>query len=245
MDSNGRFFIFKTFESRFGEKFPKSALFYCKNLSQSFWRFFVRYAELVEIKYLDWFGFFLFLFILLKRKDGDANEENHIQCSAESQGLQLRAMQIEVEKVIFLYGKRFEQMRDHPLDDAPEIMESRDLMYREGNIAHCILVLDANGDDGILVEAEGADYARKSEFFSNARAIIEQSEFTAGERQLHAGLHNRAVPRVEVAGLSDAQLYKQAGNAVTVSVVEAIAGNLLQFDKEVFNAQSCNQHHRL
>ena len=94
-------------------------------------------------------------------------------------------MQIEVEKAIPLYGKRFEQMRDHPLEDAPEIIENRDLMYREGNTAHCILFLDANGIDGILVEAEGADYARKSEFISNARAIIEQSELTHGERQLH------------------------------------------------------------
>ena len=32
-------------------------------------------------------------------------------------------MQIEVEKIIPLYGKRFEQMRDHPLEDAPEIIE--------------------------------------------------------------------------------------------------------------------------
>ena len=47
-------------------------------------------------------------------------------------------MQIEVEKVIFLYGKRFEQMRDHPLDDCPEIIENRDLMYMEGNTAHCM-----------------------------------------------------------------------------------------------------------
>jgi hypothetical protein len=37
-------------------------------------------------------------------------------------------MQIEVEKVISLYGKRFEQMRDHPLEDTPEINENRDLM---------------------------------------------------------------------------------------------------------------------
>ena len=40
-----------------------------------------------------------------------------------------KPMQIEVEKVIPLYGKRFEQMRDHPLEDAPEIIENRDLMY--------------------------------------------------------------------------------------------------------------------
>ena len=80
--------------------------------------------------------------------------------------------QIEVEKVIPLYGKRFEQMRDHPLEDAPEIIENRDLMYMEGNTAHCILFLDANGNDGILVEAEGADYARKSEFIFNARVYV-------------------------------------------------------------------------
>ena len=35
-----------------------------------------------------------------------------------------KPMQIEVEKVIPLYGKRFEQMRDHPLDDCPEIIEN-------------------------------------------------------------------------------------------------------------------------
>ena len=108
-------------------------------------------------------------------------------------------MQIEVEKVISLYGKRFEQMRDHPLEDAPEIIENRDLMYMEGNTAHCILFLDANGRDGILVEAEGADYARKSEFISNARAIIEQSEFTHGERQLHAELRGMADRIAELA----------------------------------------------
>ena len=39
--------------------------------------------------------------------------------------------------------------------------------------------------------------------------------------------------KVEAAGLSDAQLYKQAGNAVTVNVVEALARNLLKFDKDM------------
>ena len=97
-------------------------------------------------------------------------------------------MQIEVEKIIPLYEKRFAQMKNHPLDDCPEIIENRDLMYMEGNTAHCILFLDANGIDGILVEAEGADYARKSQFIPNARAIIEANDITAGERQLHAEL---------------------------------------------------------
>ena len=36
-----------------------------------------------------------------------------------------KPMQIEVEKVIPLYGKRFDQIRDLPLEDAPEIMKNR------------------------------------------------------------------------------------------------------------------------
>ena len=108
-------------------------------------------------------------------------------------------MQIEVEKIIPLYGKRFEQMKNHPLDDCLEIIENRELMYMEGNTAHCILFLDANGRDGILVEAEGAGYARKSQFIPNARAIIDQSEFTYGECQLHAELKAMADRIAELA----------------------------------------------
>ena len=59
-DLNGRFFIFKRNESRFGEKFPNTALFYCEKLSQSFRRFLVRYAEPVESHYSRLVRHFLF-----------------------------------------------------------------------------------------------------------------------------------------------------------------------------------------
>ncbi len=39
--------------------------------------------------------------------------------------------------------------------------------------------------------------------------------------------------KVREAGMSDAQLYKLAGNAVTVNVIEAIGRNLIEFDKEI------------
>ena len=197
-DLNGRFFIFKRTRSRFGRKIPKSAPFYCEKLSQSFRRFLVRYAELIGIKYLDWFGFFIspthyIESEMMPMKKITFNAPlNHKAYSYEP-------MQIEVEKIIPLYGKRFEQMRDHPLEDAPEIIENRDLMYMEGNTAHCILFLDANGNDGILVEAEGSDYARKSQFIPNARAIVEANDITAGEHQLHAELKAMADRIAELA----------------------------------------------
>jgi len=139
-------------------------------------------------------------------------------------------MQIEVEKIIPLYGKRFEQMRDHPLEDAPEIIDNKDLMYMEGGTAHCILFLDANGSDGILVEAEGSDYARKSQFISNARAIIEANDITAGEQQLHqemkkmadkiAGLAHRGEHHIYFGNLHESEIIK---SLIVKSVAEMLS----------------------
>lgn len=92
-------------------------------------------------------------------------------------------MQIEVEKVITLYGKRFEQMRDQSLEDATEIIENRDLMYCEENNAHCVLFLDGKGSDGILVEAEGADYLNGKEL---VQQIYDEARITASDKEKEA-----------------------------------------------------------
>lgn len=94
----------------------------------------------------------------------------------------------------------------------------------------------------------------KEEVYQNGRRIKEPNEpmftLTVVDRHgiVHQGRIRRLMPiecwrlqgfttkqfrKAEVTGLSDAQLYKQAGNAVTVNVVEAIARNLLKFDKEM------------
>lgn len=94
----------------------------------------------------------------------------------------------------------------------------------------------------------------KEEVYQNGRRVKEPNEpmftLTVVDRHgiVHQGRIRRLMPiecwrlqgftteqfrKVEAAGLSDAQLYKQAGNAVTVNVVEAIARNLLKFDEEV------------
>ena len=68
-DLNGRFFIFKRNESRFGRKIPKSALFYPEKLSQSFWRFLVRYAEPVESHYSRLVRHFCFPLYIYKERE--------------------------------------------------------------------------------------------------------------------------------------------------------------------------------
>ena len=67
----------------------------------------------------------------------------------------------------------------------PEIAQHRDLMYMAEGVAHCLLFVDSKTGDGLLVEAEGYDYARNSHFVPNAKAILENNEITNEERQLH------------------------------------------------------------
>lgn len=100
-----------------------------------------------------------------------------------------KTREIIVEKVITLYGRSFSELKDHPLRDNPYIAQNRELMYIDSNdTAHCLLMVDSDSGDGILVESEGSSYARKSQFISNARALVENSELTVSEQKLHKSL---------------------------------------------------------
>jgi len=70
----------------------------------------------------------------------------------------------------------------------PEIAQHKDLMYMAEGVAHCLLFVDSKTGDGLLVEAEGYDYARNSHFVPNAKAILENNEITNEERQLHRSI---------------------------------------------------------
>lgn len=97
--------------------------------------------------------------------------------------------EIIVEKVVTLYGRDFSELKDHTMRDDPYISANRDLMYIDSNdVAHCLLLVDYDSGDGILVESEGSSYARKSQFIPNARALVENNELTASEQKLHNSL---------------------------------------------------------
>ena len=49
------------------------------------------------------------------------------------------------------------------------------------------------------------------------------------------GFTDEQFNKVQAIGMSDAQLYKQAGNAVTVNVIEALAKFILEIEKESEN----------
>ena len=108
---------------------------------------------------------------------------------------------------------------------------------------------------GILVEEEPRAIINpfKEKTRQNGRRIKEPNEpmftLTVTDRHgiVHRGRIRRLMPlecwrlqaftdeqfrKVQESGMSDAQLYKLAGNAVTVNVIEAIGRNLLEFDNE-------------
>ena len=108
--------------------------------------------------------------------------------------------EVEVEKVITLYGRQFEEMKEFVLNDNPWIKEYSDLMYIDSNdVAHCLLFIDNETGDGILVEAEGCGYARKSQFVPKARALLESNELTEAETRLHESLKEIADKIAELA----------------------------------------------
>lgn len=80
--------------------------------------------------------------------------------------------QCQVEKVVELSAEEFDDLLVCPLKDRAFIKENNALMYNDGYMTHCLLVLRRDGNDGVLVEAEGYDYARYLAFLFGARDIV-------------------------------------------------------------------------
>ena len=77
-----------------------------------------------------------------------------------------------VDKVIELPSPRFKQFSRALLADYDFIAENKDSIQRDEDARHCLLILDAEGKDGFLVDPQGYNYARYSAFVPNARSLL-------------------------------------------------------------------------
>ena len=77
-----------------------------------------------------------------------------------------------VDKVIELPAQRFQQFCRALLDDYDFIAENKNAVRHGGDARHGLLILDAEGSDGFLVDPQGYDYARYSSFVPNARSLL-------------------------------------------------------------------------
>ncbi|MBD5182506.1 MAG: hypothetical protein HDS99_01760 [Bacteroidales bacterium] len=81
-----------------------------------------------------------------------------------------------VEKVVELPETAFKKLLENPLKDQYFIKQYRELMGVEGGMHHCILAIDSNSGDGLLIKSEGSDYARYSQYIPNAKDIVWKHE---------------------------------------------------------------------
>ena len=77
-----------------------------------------------------------------------------------------------VDKVIELPSPRFKQFSRALLADYDFIAENKNTIRHDEDARHCLLILDAEGMDGFLVDPQGYNYARYSAFVPNARSLL-------------------------------------------------------------------------
>ena len=77
-----------------------------------------------------------------------------------------------VDKVIELPSPRFRQFSRALLADYDFIAENKNAIRHDDDARHCLLILDAEGMDGFLVDPQGHNYARYSAFVPNARSLL-------------------------------------------------------------------------
>ena len=77
-----------------------------------------------------------------------------------------------VDKVIELPAQRFKQFSRALLADYDFIAENKNAIRHDDDARHCLLILDAEGTDGFLVDPQGYNYARYSAFVPNARSLL-------------------------------------------------------------------------
>ena len=79
-----------------------------------------------------------------------------------------------VEKAIVVPHSEFDDLKRNPLQDNDLIADNVDLMYcNSDDNYHCLLIYDKEQGDGLLIESEGAPYARYSQYISGAKLLYE------------------------------------------------------------------------
>ncbi len=85
---------------------------------------------------------------------------------------EIRSQHCVVEKVLELSESEYARFYQSPLSEYDFIAKHRGVMRQDSDgTRHCLLVLGENQEDGILVDAEGYDYARYHAFLPKARQL--------------------------------------------------------------------------
>lgn len=89
-----------------------------------------------------------------------------------------------VEKVIEVPESEFRKFYEKPMKSNYYLAPYKNLMGFYDESYHCVLFVNRDSGDGLLVNSEGADYARYSQFIPNAKGILKAREMTNSMRKL-------------------------------------------------------------
>lgn len=95
-----------------------------------------------------------------------------------------------VEEIVPIPDVDFLEMATYPCRDNPHITLHKDSMYADSEAMHCVLFIAEKQGDGFLVECEGYDYARYSQYIPHAADIVagQQRRLSEASEKLYAAL---------------------------------------------------------
>lgn len=96
-----------------------------------------------------------------------------LQAILERKASDYPASDCVIEKIVELPEAEYKYFKSAPIRDMSFIAENTDHMYRDENgVFHCLLVMGEGSSDGVLIEAEGYNYARYSSYMPGAREFV-------------------------------------------------------------------------
>ena len=102
-----------------------------------------------------------------------------IKATFKKKESQISANNCVIEKIVRLGSGDFSHFKDNLLEDYDFIKENNHIGGKDGHgNTRCILVLDRDGGDGILVNTEGYDYPRYTAFMPGAKYFVEACQET-------------------------------------------------------------------
>ena len=78
-----------------------------------------------------------------------------------------------VEKAVPVPTEEFERLKHSPMCNNHLISDNLNSMWYGNGVHHCLLIYDKQQGDGLLIESEGADYARYAQYIPNAKLLYE------------------------------------------------------------------------
>lgn len=134
------------------------------------------------------------LYLLHNQMKGERHHASH-QKPLRSVNFQMDDCQIE--QVLELTRAEFGGLKLTPLADQPFIREHKSCMFSRDGVTHCLLALEQGGSDGVLIESDGRNYARRAAYLPGVRDIVNAQMERAADFILREGTGRMTLSELE------------------------------------------------